>query len=72
MRKPFSYSEYLTKYFTIKIDNLSVCEIDIKNSQPLFFAYFLKKELGEENLNDEVKRYIDSVKNGLLYDEFLE
>ena len=55
----------------LKIEGESVFEIDIKNSQPFFFAIFLKQELDEE-LNDEVKRYIDIVRNGLIYDEFID
>lgn len=55
----------------LTIDNMTLDEIDIKNSQPFFFACFLKQEIGEEYFNDEVRRYVDSVKNGLLYDELL-
>jgi len=55
------------KYLTIDGELLS--EIDISNSQPFFFAVYLKKELGEENFNNEIKKYIDCVKNGLIYDE---
>lgn len=62
---------YIRENF-LTIDNQEVCEIDIKNSQPFFFACFLKREISEDMLNDEVKRYIECVKNGLLYDEFLE
>jgi hypothetical protein len=55
----------------LSIDGDSIFEIDIANSQPFFFAVYLKDEIGIENFNDEVKKYVDCVKNGLIYDEFL-
>ncbi len=53
----------------LTIDNQQIMELDISNSQPLFFAVYLKTEIGEDNFNDEVKRYVECVKNGLIYDE---
>jgi len=53
----------------LTIDGEEITEIDISNSQPFFFAIYLKNELGEENFNDEIRRYVDCVKNGLIYDE---
>lgn len=73
-----SYGRLHTNYTVLKkyirnnyltIDGEEISEIDISNSQPLFFAKFLKNEIGEENFNDEVRRYVDIVKNGLIYDE---
>ena len=63
--------KYIRQNF-LTIDGQLTSEIDIKNSQPFFLVSILKKEIGEENFNDEVKKYIDVVKNGLLYDELLE
>lgn len=56
----------------LKIDGEEISEIDIKNSQPFFFGVYLKEKIGEENFNQEVKKYIEIVKNGLIYDEILE
>jgi len=53
----------------LTLDGEDVSEIDISNSQPFFFAVYLKKEIGIENFNDEISRYVDCVKNGLIYDE---
>ncbi len=53
----------------LTIDGEEISEIDIDNSQPLFFAVWLKKEIGEDNFNDEIRKYVDCVKNGLIYDE---
>lgn len=53
----------------LTIDGEMISEIDIANSQPFFFAVYLKNEIGVENFNDEVWKYVDCVKNGLIYDE---
>jgi len=53
----------------LTIDGEEISEIDIDNSQPLFFAVWLKKEIGEDNFNDEIRKYVECVKNGLIYDE---
>jgi hypothetical protein len=55
----------------LTIDNQNLSEIDVKNSQPFFFAVYLKRTMDESNFNTEVKQYINSVNNGLIYDEFV-
>ena len=57
--------EIRNKFLTI--NNEILTEIDIKNSQPLFFAIILKKEL--LHINGDTKKYFDLVKSGLLYDD---
>lgn len=64
--KKFIRQTYLT------IDGENISELDISNSQPFFFAIYLKKEIGIENFNEEIFKYIDCVKNGLIYDELLQ
>jgi len=54
----------------ISINNEMITEVDVDNSQPLFFAVLLKKELPE--INGDTQRYFDLVKSGLLYDDILE
>ena len=66
-----SLKKHIRKNF-IRIDDKEVMELDIKNSQPLFLGLLLKEEIGEENFNQEVKHYIEIVKNGLIYELFLE
>lgn len=56
-------NEFLT------INNEILTEIDLKNSQPLFFAVLLKDELAE--INNDTQKYFDLVKNGLLYDDII-
>lgn len=56
----------------LTIDGDEVTEIDLPNSQPYFFGVYLKKEIGEENLNEEINHFLEVVKNGLIYDEILE
>lgn len=60
--------EIRNKFLTI--NNEILTEIDIKNSQPLFFAIILKKEL--LHINGDTKKYFDLVKSGLLYDDIVE
>ena len=60
------------RHNNLTIDGEKLAEIDISNSQPFFFAVFLKNEIGVENFNDEIRRYVDCVKNGLIYDEILQ
>lgn len=60
--------EIRNQYLSIKNEMLS--EIDISNSQPLFFAVLLKKEIS--HINGDTKRYFDLVKNGLLYEDIIE
>ena len=54
----------------LSIDNEMLDEIDISNSQPLFFGVLLKKEL--PHINGDTKKYFDLVKTGLLYDDIIK
>jgi hypothetical protein len=54
----------------LSINNEMLAEIDISNSQPLFFGVLLKKEL--PHINGDTKKYFDLVKNGLLYDDIIK
>ena len=56
----------------LRIDGEEVTEVDLPNSQPYFFGVYLKNEIGEENFNDEIKKFIEIVNNGLIYDELFE
>jgi hypothetical protein len=56
----------------LKIDNSPIYEIDLKNSQPLFFTKILENEIGEENFDLNCKRFVSLVKNGLIYDELID
>ena len=48
-------------------------EIDLPNSQPLFLATLMKRELNNKELmKDDITRYFDLVYNGLLYEEIME
>ena len=60
--------EIRTDFLTIDSENLY--ELDITNSQPLFFAILLKKEV--PHINGDTKRYFDLVKNGLIYDDIIQ
>ena len=53
----------------LTINNEMISEVDISNSQPLFFAVILKKELS--HINGDTKKYFDLVKSGLLYDDII-
>jgi hypothetical protein len=59
--------EIRNKYLTI--NNEILCEVDIKNSQPLFFAVLIKKSI--EHINSDTNRYLELVKSGLLYDDII-
>lgn len=76
-----AYGRLHTNYTVLKkhirencltIDGESISELDITNSQPFFFAVYLKNEIGVENFNEEVNKYVDCVKNGLIYDQLQE
>ena len=56
-------NEFLT------INNEITAEIDINNSQPLFFAVLLKKSLPE--INGDTQKYFELVKEGLLYEDIM-
>jgi hypothetical protein len=53
----------------LTINNEMLDEVDVSNSQPLFFAVLLKKTLPE--INGDTKKYFELVKNGLLYDDII-
>lgn len=59
--------EIRNKFLTI--NNEMIAEIDIKNSQPLFFAVILRKEV--PYINGDTKKYFDLVKNGLIYEDII-
>lgn len=63
--------KYIRQNF-LTINGNILKEVDVKNSQPYFFGVFLKKEIGENNFNNDVKYYIDAVKNGLIYNIFCD
>ncbi len=54
----------------LSINNEQITELDITNSQPLFFAILLKKEVPA--INGDTQRYFDLVKNGLIYADIIE
>ncbi len=60
--------EIRNKFLTI--NNEILTELDITNSQPLFFAILLKKEV--PSINGDTRRYFDLVKNGLIYDDIIQ
>lgn len=53
----------------LSINNEMISEVDINNSQPLFFAVILKKEL--PHINGDTQKYFDLVKSGLLYEDII-
>lgn len=53
----------------ITINNEIISEVDIKNSQPLFFGVILKKQL--PHINGDTKKYFELVKKGLIYDDII-
>ena len=56
----------------ITIDGLPTFEIDIKNSQPFFLILLMKDNLPvSELIKPDVSKYIDLVKNGLIYEEII-
>ena len=56
----------------LSIDGQPLHEIDLKNSQPLFLAVLMKRELSPNKLiNSEITRYFDLVNNGLIYEELM-
>lgn len=57
----------------ITINKLPTFEIDIKNSQPFFLILLMKKNLPmSELIKPDVSKYIDLVKNGLIYEELID
>lgn len=53
----------------LTINNEMIGEIDIKNSQPLFFAVVLKQAISR--INGDTKKYFDLVKSGLIYEDII-
>ncbi len=57
----------------ITIDGSPVFEVDIANSQPFFLALLMiKNKPISEIIKPDVSRYIDLVKNGIVYEEIME
>ncbi len=56
----------------LKIDGHAVCETDIKNSQPRLLIQLLKETGFDKKEPIEFKRYFETVKNGLIYEEIME
>lgn len=57
----------------LKIGDSEVCEIDIKNSQPLFLFVLMCRYMNKSKWleYDDVERYFFVVKSGLIYDDIL-
>jgi len=56
----------------LSIDGQDLEEVDITNSQPLFLAVLIKRELSPAKLvNPEISRYFELVKNGFIYEELI-
>jgi len=57
----------------ITIDGLPTYELDIKNSQPFFLIMLMKEKIHlSELIKPDVSKYIDLVKNGLIYEYLIE
>lgn len=56
----------------LKIDNEEITEIDIRNSQPLFLSILLRKEMEYLEDDEEIKKFMWLVKQGLFYDYISE
>jgi hypothetical protein len=54
----------------LSINNEMLAEVDIKNSQPLFFGVLLKNAL--PHINGDTERYFDLIVSGLLYEDIVE
>jgi len=76
-----SYGRLHTNYTVLKkhirnnflsINGDEIGEIDLPNSQPYFFAVYLKNEINEEDYTDDIIEFLDVVKNGLIYEQLLE
>ena len=50
----------------------SLVNLDIRNSQPLFFAVLLKGNYQSQPMPDDVRRYIDLVQEGKFYDHLMD
>lgn len=57
----------------LKIDGQQTYEVDIKNSQPFFLSLLMHQEMTFEQLkSQEIQRYFDLVKLGLVYEDIVE
>jgi len=56
----------------LKIDNMDLCELDIKNSQPFFLSILMKKYMKDWKEFDDVERYFFVVNDGIIYDDIIE
>lgn len=54
----------------LKIDDYDICEIDIKNSQPLFLIVLLNKHFGLTYKDKFFSKYCDVVFSGIIYEDF--
>jgi hypothetical protein len=54
----------------LTINNETLGEVDIKNSQPFFLSVMLKNEL--KHINNDTQRFIDLTASGLIYEDILE
>lgn len=73
-----NYGRIHTNFTTLKkeirnqflsIDNEPLEEVDIKNSQPLFFLYLLCKNLNNSIDKEELLQFKSDVLDGLIYDK---
>jgi hypothetical protein len=55
----------------LDIDGNKVCELDIKCSQPFFLSILMKKYMNDWVEFKDVERYFFMVKEGLIYDDFM-
>jgi len=63
--------KHIRKNF-LTIDGQQLIELDISNSQPLFLAVLMKRELSASKLiNPEFTRFFNLVKSGLIYEELV-
>jgi hypothetical protein len=75
------YGRFHTNFTTLKshirssflrIDGHPVCDTDIKNSQPRLLIQLLKETNFDKNEPLEFQRYLQTVKNGRIYEEIME
>jgi hypothetical protein len=73
-----NYGRIHTNFTTLKreirnqflsIDNEPLEEVDIKNSQPLFFLYLLSKNLNNSIDKEELLQFKSDVLDGIIYDK---
>jgi hypothetical protein len=64
-----SYPGEFRKY--LRCDDLDLWYIDIRNSQPFLFLYFILNELQGE-ITEDVQKYMDLVRTGKLYEHLMK